>query len=131
MRNKKGITLIALVITIIVLLILAGVSISMISGDDGIVNKASSAKEKTRASTIIDKIGLTVSENQIAESLGETVVTKEELIQEFLEEGLLTTEEVATLDNKDEITIEGMVIDFSKLKDDGFDYIGRKYLLGV
>ncbi len=45
LRNKKGITLIALVITIIVLLILAGVSITMISSQDGILNKATSAKE--------------------------------------------------------------------------------------
>lgn len=48
MKSKKGITLIALVITIIVLLILAGVSISMISGDDGIATKASQAAEKTK-----------------------------------------------------------------------------------
>ena len=44
MKNQKGITLIALVITIIVLLILAGVSISMISGDDGIATQAVRAK---------------------------------------------------------------------------------------
>ncbi len=48
MRKQKGITLVALVITIIVLLILAGVSISMISGDDGIATKASQAAEKTK-----------------------------------------------------------------------------------
>ena len=45
LKNKKGITLIALVITIIVLLILAGVSITMISSQEGILNKATSAKE--------------------------------------------------------------------------------------
>ena len=42
--NQKGITLIALVITIIVLLILAGVAISMLSGENGILNQAASAK---------------------------------------------------------------------------------------
>ena len=47
MRRQKGITLIALVITIIVLLILAGVSITMMSGEDGIVTKASDAAQKT------------------------------------------------------------------------------------
>ena len=45
--NKKGITLVALVITIIVLLILAGVSISMLTRDDGIIEKAIKAKEET------------------------------------------------------------------------------------
>ena len=45
--ENKGITLIALVITIIVLLILAGISISMLTGENGILNRASEAKEKT------------------------------------------------------------------------------------
>ena len=47
MRKEKGITLIALVITIIVLLILAGVAIAMLSGENGILKKAAEAKTKT------------------------------------------------------------------------------------
>ena len=46
-KNKIGITLIALVITIIVLLILAGVTISMLSGKNGILRMAAEAKTKT------------------------------------------------------------------------------------
>ena len=46
--ESQGITLIALVITIIVLLILAGVSISMLTGDNAILSKAWQAKEATR-----------------------------------------------------------------------------------
>ena len=46
-KENKGITLIALVVTIIVLLILAGISISMLTGQNGILNRASEAKEKT------------------------------------------------------------------------------------
>ena len=45
LKQKKGITLIALVITIIVLLILAGISISMLSGDNTILQKATDAKQ--------------------------------------------------------------------------------------
>ena len=48
LRRNKGITLIALVVTIIVLLILAGISIAMLTGQNGILNRASEAKEKTR-----------------------------------------------------------------------------------
>ena len=51
MREKmkeRGITLIALVVTIIVLLILAGISIAMLTGQNGILNRAAEAKEKTR-----------------------------------------------------------------------------------
>ena len=47
MKRNRGITLIALVITIIVLLILAGVAISMLSGENGILRKAAEAKTKT------------------------------------------------------------------------------------
>ena len=47
MRKNRGITLIALVVTIIVLLILAGVSINMLTGQNGILNRAQEAKEKT------------------------------------------------------------------------------------
>ena len=46
LKEKRGITLIALVITIIVLLILAGVSIAMLTGDNGILTQATEAKEK-------------------------------------------------------------------------------------
>ena len=55
-KNKeRGITLIALVITIIVLLILAGVSISMLTGENGILTQASNAKKATEESTEQEK----------------------------------------------------------------------------
>ena len=46
-EKEKGITLIALVITIVILLILAGVSIAMLTGDNGILTQANNAKERT------------------------------------------------------------------------------------
>ena len=46
-KERKGITLIALVVTIIILLILAGISISMLTGQNGILNRAQEAKNKT------------------------------------------------------------------------------------
>ena len=56
--NKTGITLIALVITIIVLLILAGVSISMISSQDGIIKKTTAATKQTQFSELKEKFDL-------------------------------------------------------------------------
>ena len=47
MKKERGITLIALVITIIVLLILAGVSIAMLTGENGILSQAQRASEQT------------------------------------------------------------------------------------
>ena len=46
--NNQGITLIALVITIIVLLILAGITITTLTGDNGILSKANNASEETK-----------------------------------------------------------------------------------
>lgn len=46
-KTNKGITLIALVITIIVLLILAGVTIATLTGNNGILTKANQAKDNT------------------------------------------------------------------------------------
>ena len=54
-QNNRGITLIALVITIIVLLILAGVSIAMLTGSNGILTQASNAKQATEESTEKEK----------------------------------------------------------------------------
>ena len=54
-QNTRGITLIALVITIIVLLILAGVSIAMLTGQNGILTQASNAKQATEESTEKEK----------------------------------------------------------------------------
>ena len=55
-KNKKGITLIALVITIIVILILAGISISMLSQDNSILKQAGRAKEETEIKQIEEAI---------------------------------------------------------------------------
>lgn len=62
MTNNKGITLIALVITIIVLLILAGVSIAMLTGDNGILTQAGNAKTDTAIAEAEEAVKLTLNE---------------------------------------------------------------------
>ena len=59
-KQEKGITLIALVITIIVLLILAGVAISMLTGDNGILTQAGKAKTDTETKSNQEKVQLAV-----------------------------------------------------------------------
>ena len=61
MTNNKGITLIALVITIIVLLILAGVSIAMLTGQNGILTQANSSKTATTKAEAVEKINLALN----------------------------------------------------------------------
>ena len=60
-KLEKGITLIALVITIIVLLILAGISIALLTGDNGILNKASEAAEQTNVASAKEQVELLIS----------------------------------------------------------------------
>lgn len=77
-KQRKGITLIALVITIIVLLILAGVSISMIAGENGILQKATEAKTNTEKAQIIENAQMDISGQQ-ADNNGSNI-TKEQLV---------------------------------------------------
>jgi len=60
-KEAKGITLIALVITIIVLLILAGVTIATLTGDNGILNQAGKAKDKTTEAESIERVQVEVA----------------------------------------------------------------------
>ena len=77
-EKQKGITLIALVITIIVLLILAGVSIAMLTGDNGILNQANDSKIETAVGTVKEQLKLLQGEKIIQ---GEKV-TPETLLAE-------------------------------------------------
>ncbi len=56
--KQKGITLIALVITIIILLILASVTIATLTGENGIITKAMEAKQKTEEAQIDEQLKL-------------------------------------------------------------------------
>lgn len=48
-KKEKGITLVALVVTIVVLLILAGISLNLVLGQNGIINRAQQARDNTKA----------------------------------------------------------------------------------
>ena len=57
-KKNAGITLVALVITIIVLLILAGVTIAMVFGDNGILTRARESGKKTKIAQAIEEVNL-------------------------------------------------------------------------
>ena len=62
LKQKQGITLIALVVTIIVLLILAGISIAMLTGQNGILNRATEAKNANGTAQLDEQVKLAVAE---------------------------------------------------------------------
>ena len=69
--SKKGITLISLVVTIIVLLILAGITINMLFGENGLLNRATDATEKYSKAEAKEKVELLLSEYVIDKATGE------------------------------------------------------------
>ncbi len=98
-RKTKGITLIALVITIIVLLILAGVSIATLTGENGILTRASKAGDANRAGTLQEQVDLWLLNQKTDEYAGNSSSSQslEELVDDLVEQKLLTENE------KDEI----------------------------
>ena len=96
MKKEKGITLIALVVTIVVLLILAAVSIGMLTGENGIIKKAQEAKKEDTKGEIkeelemdlgeltIKKKGQKLERQEILEKIGnkvEIIDTTDEILQ--------------------------------------------------
>ena len=66
--HTKGITLIALVVTIVVMLVLAGVSISLLTGDNGVITKAKIAKEAQVLSNYQENMNLFATDKGIESS---------------------------------------------------------------
>ena len=77
-KERNGITLIALVVTIIVLLILAGISIMMLTGQNGILNRSAEAKEKTGVAQVDESVKLAISD-ALTNGLG--TITEENLVK--------------------------------------------------
>ena len=69
--KQKGITLIALVVTIVVLLILAGVSISLVLGNNGLISKAKDARNAYEQGVVNDETGMNNLYDEIESILGE------------------------------------------------------------
>ena len=70
MKKNNGITLIALVVTIVVLLILASISIGVLTGDNGIINQAKQGKEETEISEEKEIINISVTQAMDADVMG-------------------------------------------------------------
>ena len=107
MKASNGITLIALVITIIVLLILAGISISMLAGDNGILQRTTTAKQNTERAEIVENARLDILA-KLSEKKGKNL-TENELEEilispDYKTQGSLSSEEnilERTLTSKD------------------------------
>ena len=72
MKNQLGITLVALVVTIVVLLILAGVSINLVLGENGLISNAKEARDKTKTAEVNEKTQLDSASDFISEVVNNT-----------------------------------------------------------
>mgnify|MGYP007083085337 CR=1 FL=1 len=80
-KEEKGITLIALVITIIILLILAGVSIAMLTGNNGILTQAKNAKKNFEDTSEKEQVQLAVQGSWNANGKIDRVLLKKEYVE--------------------------------------------------
>ena len=94
-KRNKGITTIGLVVTIIVMLILAGVTISLMQGNSGIIAKADESKSQTERKEVIEKAKMTISEKVV--NNGGNELTRSEL-KEILEQYFINVPEDYTLE---------------------------------
>ena len=115
-RNIKGITLIALVITIIILLILAGISLATLTGNNGILTKADTSQEETRGATVEEIKNLWKTEQTASKFAGENKVrTLSEVLDSLERDKFITSAEKTMIENDGEITIGSRKIVFEKI----------------
>lgn len=96
LRKNKGITLVALVVTIIVLLILAAVSISAVMGDNGIVTKSQKAQEKTEEEKLKEALELKLADLEIESFTEDSTTVTNKIMGEMLK-GMYRYEESTTV----------------------------------
>jgi len=125
LKNKKGITLIALVVTIVVLLILAGVTISLLLDENGIIAKSKDARTETRVSQIEDEVGMWKQHNFINKESNQAQESADTMLESLISRKLLTEDEIdreqelITIKKKDgtivkEISYGSVTINISK-----------------
>ena len=125
LKNKKGITLIALVVTIVVLLILAGVTINLLLDENGIIVKSKDARIETRASQVEDEVGMWKQHNFINKESNQEQESADTMLASLISKKLLTEDEIdrdqelITIKKKDgtiikEISYSSVTINISK-----------------
>ncbi|MEF2932156.1 MAG: hypothetical protein U0O43_04725, partial [Clostridia bacterium] len=119
------ITLIALVVTIVVLLILAGVTISLLLDENGIIAKSKDARTETRVSQIEDEVGMWKQHNFINKESNQAQESADTMLARLISRKLLTEDEIdreqelITIKKKDgtvikEISYSSVTINISK-----------------
>jgi hypothetical protein len=91
--SNTGITLVALVITIVVMLILAGVTINIAIGENGIISRTRGTNEKIRGEIVEKEVLIWKDESRLVRGAGGTEKTLDEFLGELLKEEFITEAE--------------------------------------
>ena len=132
MRSKRGITLIALVVTIVIMLILAGITIQTALGDGGLIDLANQSKDQQLIQTYKDRIGIVGINWSLNRALDDSV-TVDDLWQDMQDSKIIENKET-DVEKVDEngnyiITVpEGykFQIHINEYDDVEVDYIGKE-----
>ena len=125
LKSREGITLISLVVTIIILIILASISISMILGNNGLLNKTQTASDETKKSQATETMNLKITNIQISsytetQQLPNLQYLADKLCEDNDMEYVLTaSKEHASLDKIDVTNISSI---FTKLKEYPYEF---------
>ena len=95
---QRGITLIALVVTIIVLIILAGVSINMLVGDNGIITQAQNAKRETEEAQAREKLELALIDLQTEKYMNDNYNAEQFVTDYLTNKGMVVQDDIVMVD---------------------------------
>ena len=112
LKNKKGITLIALVVTIVVLLILAGVTISLLLDENGIIAKSKDARNANRAGAIKEEITLWKAEKFAADNGAGSHESMDAFLARLKTRGLINDEDIKKIKDTRELQVGKEIIKF-------------------
>ena len=121
-KEKKGITLISLVVTIVVILILSSITINMLLGENGILEQSTKAADSQKAATYRDKIEMALLHVQINLSTEDNGLSIDKITEEFSssnQQDWISTVEKLQENNRVRLTTKDGYIFNVNLRDDG------------
>lgn len=112
LKNKNGITLVALVVTIVVLLILAGVSINLVVNQNGIIRKGKEAKNANKAATIKEELSLWEADKFASDNGAGTHESMDDFLTRLKNKGLISEDDIQVINDTRKLQVGKETIEF-------------------
>ena len=117
-KSRKGITLISLVVTIIILLILSMIVIGIVVNNDGVIERAKSSDSATKMVNLKEQIEIWKMNTRLANERGKEPETIDNFLNRLKSENLLTDQDISKINEKINVgiyvvEINGEILNFS------------------